>query len=229
MKQRNSSKTTAFVLAVILFIIGVLLIIYLPRSESSDPETPIVEYPEKETSPKVYSTFPLFHGYKEYSFVEKLVSIAESQLGECEGKKGYTKYGEFFGHPYEAWCTEYVIWCVSQAEKETGLNYLKLYYPKTDYSGGCVDFYSKKGWFFKRGSIVPRRGDIIVFDYDFDGVTDHTGLVTGVEYDESEDKLYILTIEGNIPEDEPGGIVRERRLPADWEKIYGYGTFLISE
>ena len=66
---------------------------------------------------------------------------------------------------------------------------------------------------------------MIFFEYDGDNTSDHTGLVTGVEYDETEQKLFVLTIEGNLPEDYPTGVIRERRLAIDDELIFGYGTF----
>ena len=176
-----------------------------------------------------YSTFRLPKNTEEYAFVEKVIEIALAEPKDAEDERGATKYGTYFGTPTWEWCTEFAVWCIVQAQESMGVDYLKVHYPFEDWSGGCVQWYRNKGLFFKRGSYVPRRGDMIFFDYDYDGSTDHTGMVMGVEYDQVEDKLYVITIEGNLPEDYPVGSIKERRIAIDWKKIYGYGTFLFSE
>ena len=42
---------------------------------------------------------------------------------------------------------------------------------------------------------------------------------------QTEETLYVLTVEGNLPEDIPNGVIRERRLALDTAVILGYGTF----
>ena len=196
-------------------------VIVQPQYPAEEPYEPL--YGEQ------YSTFSLPKNTEEYAFVEKVIEIALAEPKEAEDERGATKYGTYFGTPTWEWCTEFAVWCIAQAQESMGVEYLKVHYPFEDWSGGCVQWYREKGLFFKRGSYVPRRGDMIFFDYDYDGSTDHTGLVMGVEYDEAEDKLYVITIEGNLPEDYPVGSIKERRLAIDWKKIYGYGTFLFSE
>ena len=211
-----------------------------PEVEEPDtdiiPDTPDVpeepQYPAEEPEYESlygdeYSTFRLPRNTEEFAFVEKIIEIALSEPKDAEDENGATKYGTYFGTPTYEWCTEFA--CILQAQESLGVEYLEVKYPFEDWSGGCVQWYREKGLFFKRGTYVPRRGDMIFFDYDYDGVTDHTGLVTGIEYDETEDKLYVLTVEGNLPEDYPVGTIKERRLDIDWKKIYGYGTFLFSE
>ncbi len=221
----------------------------LPSSSDTQTEIPDTDEPEAEDSVtdnqpvyppsepvyeplfgEEYSTFRLPRKTVEYEFVETLMEIAFNEPVEAEDKKGVTKYGAYFGTPKYEWCTEFVIWCIVQAQEKLGLQYTDVNYPFSDWSGGCVSWYRSKGLFFKRSSgYVPRRGDMIFFDYDYDGSTDHTGLVYGVEYDAQEDKIYILTIEGNLPEDYPVGSIKQRRLACDWKKIYGYGTFMFIE
>ena len=209
----------------------------LPQPEVPDepqPE-PQPQYPEAEPvyQPlygEEYSTFRLPRKTEEYEFVETLMEIAFGEPVEAEDKNGVTKYGTYFGTPTYEWCTEFAVWCIVQAQEKMGVQYTDVHYPFSDWSGGCVSWYKKQGLFFKRNSdYVPRRGDMIFFDYDYDGSTDHTGLVYGVEYDSAEDKIYILTIEGNLPEDYPVGSIKQRRLACDWKKIYGYGTFMFME
>ncbi|MBQ6809441.1 MAG: CHAP domain-containing protein [Clostridia bacterium] len=177
-----------------------------------------------------YATLRLPRRPEEVGFVETLMEVAFGEPAEAEDKYGVTKYGTFFGTPTYEWCTEFALWCVIQAQDLVEGQYIDVYYPYEDWSGGCVSWYKKQNLFFTRESgYVPRRGDMMFFDYDSDGSTDHTGLVTGVEYDTAEDKFYVLTIEGNLPEDYPVGKIVQRRLALDWEKIYGYGALLFCE
>jgi hypothetical protein len=193
------------------------------EQEPADSESP--NTPQDKT--EALSTYPLPSEHPLTPFIEKLIEIAESQPSKAQDEKGRTKYGEAFGDPYAQWCTEFVMWCLQETEKELGTNYIGSYYPWKDSAYRCVVWYKKNDTFMLRDEYIPRRGDMIFFDYDFDENSDHTGLVTGVEYDKTEDKIYILTIEGNLPEDYPNGVIKKRRLAADEKKIYGYGTFMI--
>lgn len=175
-----------------------------------------------------YSTSPLPQWCDQYAFIETMIAIAESQPVDAEDEKGVTIYGTYFGDPAGQWCTEFALWCVIQAQETLGVEYINRYYPYSDYSGGCISWYKKNGNYRTPNSYVPRRGDMIFFEYDGDNVTDHTGLVTGVEYCEEDGKLYVLTIEGNLPEDYPKGVIRQRRLAVDDPLIYAYGTFQYS-
>lgn len=254
---RRKQRTERTLLAVLVGFVGICLIVGLlvlcfppekdgtekenvlpdnvPQTEEpsspAEPEEPVgkTERDYEPVNGEEYSTFPLEHGTEAYRFTQRLIEIARAEPAEAEDKNGVTKYGTFFGHPAAEWCTEFAVWCVHQTQEEMGLNYLDLYYPYRQSSGGCVEWFRDRGLFFRRDTYVPRRGDFIIFEYDGDGVTDHTGMVTGVEYDPEEDKLFILTIEGNLPEDWPVGVICERRLPCDSKLIYGYGTFLIPE
>ena len=183
------------------------------------PDNPHPNYGEE------FSTSPLPQWSFQYLFTEKVVEIARNEPAEAEDSSGVTKYGTYFGDPSGQWCTEFAVWCVIQAQEALGVEYINVYYPKSDYSGGCIQWYKKRNNYYPKGAYIPRRGDMSFFEYDGDGTSDHTGLVTGVEYDEETQKLYVLTIEGNLPEDYPTGVIRERRLAVDDKLIFGYGTF----
>ena len=43
-------------------------------------------------------------------FVQKLLAIAEGELGYVEGGNNYSKYGEWSGDPNAAWCAEFICW-----------------------------------------------------------------------------------------------------------------------
>jgi hypothetical protein len=193
-----------------------------------------IQEPEEAASPvkipdsdSILSTYPLPSEHALTPFIEKLIEIAESQPTNPQDEKGRTKYGEAFGEPYAQWCTEFVMWCLKETEEQLGTNYIDSYYPWKDSAYRCVVWYKNHNAFMLKDNYIPRRGDLIFFDYDFDENSDHTGMVTGVEYDETEDKIYVLTIEGNLPEDYPNGTIKTRRLAVDEKKIYGYGTFMV--
>ena len=154
-----------------------------------------------------------------------MIAIAEGQPADAEDENGVTIYGTYFEDPSGEWCTEFAIWCVIQAQEALGVEYVRVYYPYSGYSGGCIEWYKKQENYYPANTYVPRRGDMIFFEYDGDKISDHTGLVTGMEYDEEDGKLYVLTIEGNLPEDYPKGVIRQRRLAVDDPLIFGYGTF----
>ena len=66
------------------------------------------------------------------------------------------------------------------------------------YDCGCttwIDALSKRGMYAPVGEYQPKSGDVIFFDFDNDGRSDHVGLVSDV-YD-TDGSLVIETIEGN--------------------------------
>lgn len=79
-----------------------------------------------------------------------------------------------------------------------------------------IEIFKEKGIWIEDGSIVPRVGDIIVYNWDKsnqpnDGFADHIGFVVNVEGD------YINTIEGNVSQS-----VAYRRYPVGSGYIRGF-------
>lgn len=190
----------------------------LPDDEISNEPEPEEIPPEQKPEENILSTYSLPYEQDLTKFIDTFIEIAESQPTEPQDDKGRTKYGEVFGDPYAQWCTEFVMWCAKEADTLLGTNYIDTYIPWRDSAYRSVVWYKSKNKFMLKENYIPRRGDLVFFDYDYDENSDHTGLVTGVEYDEEEDKIYILTIEGNLPEDYPNGIIRTRRLASDNKK-----------
>lgn len=157
--------------------------------------------------------------------LEKFIDLAIA-YGECQpeypvDERGCTKYGEMFGHPKEAWCTEFVMWCLKQDERDMDTNYIGTVYPYSDYSGGCIEKYKDWGRLrLAKSGYIPKRGDMVFFTILTQNVTDHTGFVIGTE--EIDGEIYILTIEGNIPTDKIK-CIRKRRLLLSDSTIYAYG------
>lgn len=66
----------------------------------------------------------------------------------------------------------------------------------------------------KKGDILLRLGDIIFFDWEKDGVSDHVGIVEKAE----NGKIY--TVEGNSNNDS----CRQKEYDINSNDICGYGT-----
>ncbi len=168
---------------------------------------------------------------------EDVVAIAISQLGYTESaknffvnengttideiRKGYTRYGAWYGDTYGDWCAMFASFC--------------LYYagvPKSTFPecSNCVTWtraLEKKGLFrdAETTDYVPESGDLIFFDNrSNDGKeVDHVGIVEGVEWetDQNGDKkaVTINTIEGNS-----SNCVKRNKYGVDNEHIVGYGV-----
>ena len=133
-----------------------------------------------------------------------IVAVAASQIGNVGGEPYWSWYG--FGNRVE-WCACFVSWCADQCGYiDTGV------IPKFSL---CTE---GEAWFKDRGqwqdrSYTPGVGDIIFFDWDGDGETDHVGIV------ESVVDGVVHTIEGNS-----GDACRGQSYSIGDNRIYGYGV-----
>ena len=131
-----------------------------------------------------------------------VVAIAQTQLGyeesnrnfiwnENGNKQGYTRYGAWYGHEYSHWCAIFVSFC---------LNYAEVPEEAIPYEASCQRWIETLTTMeLYRTPVVhsPVSGDIIFFDYDLDGTSDHVGFVEEVLYSEDGKLTQINTIEGN--------------------------------
>ena len=132
-----------------------------------------------------------------------LVAIAQSQIGN-EGGEIYWRWYGFDSHV--DWCAIFVSWCADQAGmlKEDSL-------PKYAVCDEGIRWFIKKGKWYNR-KIEPKPGMLIFFDWDNDGVSEHTGIV-----EKYEDGL-IYTIEGNSHD-----VCRRKWYEVAEKCIMGYG------
>ena len=134
---------------------------------------------------------------------QAIVEVALTQLGNEGGQPFWSWYG-FDGRV--EWCACFVSWCANECGYiESGL------IPKF---AGCVD---GSNWFKSNGqwqdrSYEPQAGDIIFFDWEGDGETDHVGIV------EKYENGVVYTVEGNS-----GDACRQRQYTVGSSSIYGYG------
>ncbi len=134
---------------------------------------------------------------------QAIVEVALTQVGNQGGEPYWSWYG--FDSRVE-WCACFVSWCAEQCGYiESGL------IPKFS---GCID---GSNWFKSNGqwadrNYEPKAGDIIFFDWEGDGSTDHVGIVEKCE------NGTVYTVEGNS-----GDACRTRTYSVGSSVIYGYG------
>lgn len=135
---------------------------------------------------------------------QAIVEVALTQLGNEGGQPYWSWYG--FNSRVE-WCACFVSWCAEQCGYIEG-----GFIPKF---AGCI---SGANWFKERNqwqdrNYEPTAGDIIFFDWEGDGSTDHVGIVEKCE------NGVVYTVEGNS-----GDAVKQRQYTVGSSSIYGYGV-----
>ncbi len=151
---------------------------------------------------------------------DALIAVLESWIGYSEANGKHKKIIDIYnGHKplargyavrySDAWCDT----CVSAAGIQAGM---------ADLIGtecGCeqhVKIFKSKGIWIEDGTITPKRGDIVLYNWDDstqpnDGYSDHIGVVTKVSGGS------ITVIEGN-----KNDAVGYRSIPVGWGYIRGY-------
>ena len=150
-------------------------------------------------------------------WADDLLTIAESQLGYAESSAnyvvtedgshmGYTRYGAWYGDAYGHWCAMFVSFCLNYANVPAEV------FPREASCARWISKLSQTGQYKSADSYVPAPGDLVFFDRDGDGNSDHVGLVM-----EASDQA-IRTIEGNS-----GDRVQSVTYELTDPRILGYG------
>ena len=133
----------------------------------------------------------------------EIVTVALSQVGNVGGQPYWSWYG-FDGRV--EWCACFVSWCANECGYiDSGV------IPKF---AGCVlgsQWFKDRGQ-WQDGSFEPSAGQIIFFDWEGDGETDHVGIVEKCE------NGIVYTVEGNS-----GDACRQKQYAVGSSVIYGYG------
>lgn len=110
---------------------------------------------------------------------EDLVGIAQSQVGYSESllnfeigsdgvRRGYTRYGAWYGTPYRDWSAMFVSFCLNYAGADAGM------YPGNTGASAMAELWNNLGRYAPAGTYTPLSGDLVFF-------TDNTvGIVTEV-------------------------------------------------
>ncbi len=162
-------------------------------------------YADLETAGIWESTLPARSGV----WADDVLAIARSQIGYTESslnfemsgtsRKGYTRYGAWYGIPYGDWCAMFASFCLYYAGVPTSV------FPEEASVSAWRGKLSSMGLYAGAGSYTPKGGDLVFFN-------EHVGIVEGV----SGSVLY--TIEGNT-----SNAVREKTYSISDGRIVGYG------
>lgn len=129
-----------------------------------------------------------------------LVAIAESQLGYTESTRnytvwednsvhGYTRYGDWYGSPHGDWCAMFVSFCIRYANVEG----MPLHWGVRPW----IEELTGLGLYHSAESYSPKPGDLIFYDWEGDGLSDHVGIVAEVTEAAEHMGAGIKAIEGN--------------------------------
>lgn len=126
-----------------------------------------------------------------------IIGVALTQVGYIEEAGGYTKYGQWFGHPYADWCGIFISWCADQAGIPSGV--LRRNGLASPSGFGFSAYYSSSEY-------TPKPGDLF-FTKNSRGNFTHAGIVYYV------DGEYFQTLEGNTwYNGSPHGVMSRRRV-----------------
>jgi len=139
--------------------------------------------------------------------MNKIIEIAKAEIGvkEFPENSNKVKYNAWFynkevsGHLFP-WCGTFVSWVFAQAKLPLGtIDYLRGF-------AGCP-FAVRKVEKWGRIVTVPQSGDVVFFDWNGDGIFDHTGI-----FEKDLGKGLFQSIEGNTAfgNDSNGGAVMVR-------------------
>ena len=153
------------------------------------------------------------------NWAENVVLIAQSQMGYQESRKnfrladdgitrkGYTRYGAWYGNEYGDWCAMFAAFCI---------RYAGIPAEQMPVNSGCAAWISElknAGMYVESQTKQSKSGDLVFFDLDQDGSADHVGIVEKVQ-----ESGTLKVIEGNSAD-----MVKENEWAAEDAKILGYG------
>lgn len=176
----------------------------------SDPEADI------ETSAEWEAALPDTSGL---DAADSILSVAVSQLGYMESennyiaidenKKGYSRYGQWYGDPYGDWNEMFAMFCLSYAGADTDLIPEQ---PRSDVWLG--ELKTLEGRFKPAADYTPAPGDLVFTDTDSDGTADRTGIFREKNAEDGS----LMVIEGDV-----GNQVAYSTYKEDDGRIIGYG------
>lgn len=126
------------------------------------------------------------------NWAEDVVAVAQSQLGyeestanfkladDGETRKGYTRYGEWYGNKYGDWSAMFASFC---------LNYAGIPAETVPVNSGCTAWITelKEQKLYKTAAdYKPVAGDLVFLDTDSDEKADHVGIITEVEKEDGK-------------------------------------------
>lgn len=165
------------------------------------------------------ATIPVLSG----NWAEDVVAVAQSQLGyeestanfkladDGETRRGYTRYGEWYGNKYGEWSAMFASFC---------LNYAGIPSETVPVNSGAnawiTELKEQKLYKAADDNYKPAAGDLVFLDTDSDGKADHVGIIT--ETDKEKDEITsVKAIVGDSSDK-----VEENTYKTDEDVIIGY-------
>ena len=146
---------------------------------------------------------------------QRALKAAIGQLGYVESPNGSNnnKFGQWYGMNYEPWCAMFVTWCFEEgaggsASFTKGSYYAYVPYVVSDARNG------------RRGlseTFNPIPGDLVCFDWGWDGTFDHIGI-----FEEGSPSAF-AAIEGNTStgnNSNGGQVMRRSRSASDADLVF---------
>ena len=164
-------------------------------------------------------------GYIPENWEDAVAEVARSQLGYRESernyivdeqgeKKGYTRYGQWYGDPYGDWDAMFVSFCLHYAGVPADA------FPQDASSGRWAERLQQEncGLYLWKEGYAPKAGDLVFFDTDWDSAADHVGIVTEL-LTADNGTVQIRAVEGDAYDG-----VRAAAYGLDDLRILGYGV-----
>jgi N-acetyl-anhydromuramyl-L-alanine amidase AmpD len=146
------------------------------------------------------------------SSLSNVIRLAASEVGYSESPPGSnkTKYGAWYGMDGVPWCAIFVSYCFYLAGS-------KLPPITTEkgfaYCPAGVSYYKERGQL----DMNPRPGDIVFFDWQKDGTSDHVGIVESIASSNS-----VICIEGNTSNSDNSNGGQVMRRTRNFSQIAGF-------
>jgi len=128
-----------------------------------------------------------------------VLAVAKTQLGYREStlnfkvdntgeRRGYTRYGEWFGNPYGPWDTLFTAFCLHYGG-----------FDQVPVSGGAESLrvaWQREGLINRPDAYRPIEGDVLFWDSDGNGTADLTGIISSV----TEEQFTVIQgdVEGQV-------------------------------
>jgi hypothetical protein len=142
---------------------------------------------------------------------EEALQAAIGQIGYVEGPKNANKYGSWYGQPNTYWCAHFVTWCYEVGAGGSSSFAKGSYYSYVPY----IVSDARNGRHGLSITGTPKPGDLVCYDWGFDGTFDHVGIFSQGSATSWE------AIEGNTSpgsggsQSNGGGVYRRSRSSAD--------------
>ncbi|MFI5529175.1 peptidoglycan-binding protein [Kitasatospora sp. NPDC051853] len=116
---------------------------------------------------------------------DAMIAAATADLGYQEGAGNDSKHGAWYGLNHNPWCDMAVSYWADRSGNAEAVG-------RFAYCPDHVEFFRDRGQWVDADS-AARRGDVVFYDWDEDGVADHVGLVV----EDSAPGHRLTTVEGN--------------------------------